>query len=209
MTQLAQDIFPPERYGLVTGSRCTPLVPKRSAEKGMDTLARTLAKERYFQYYDELETWQMEHGKMNEHPAFEYWNEMYEPIQKGRFIMDGDIGGSTDAEGEDFGVDFKCPTTLENWLNFLYEPITDGIYYNQAQLYMILTGHKRWVVAAYLMETDWMSTQGLKYPVSESNRIILNEIIPDQEWIDKFYSNLPKVIELRDQYVSLLKFKFG
>lgn len=209
MTQLAQDIFSPERYGLVTGSRCSPLVPKRSAEKGMDTLARTLAKERYFRHYDEIETWQMQHGKLCEHSAFEYWNTRYETVEKGRWVMDGDIGGNTDAEGETFGVDFKCPTSLQNWLNFLYEPITDGDYYDQAQLYMILTGKEKWVVAAFLMETDWMSNNGLTYPIDANNRMILNEILPNEEWEKKLFANLPKVIDLRDQYISLLKFKFG
>jgi len=207
--EFAQDIFSPERFGLVTGSRCSPLVPKVSAKAGIDTLARTLAKELYFQHYDESGGWQTEHGKNMEHSAFEYFNERYLSVEKGRWIVKGDCGGNTDAEGEDFGVDFKCPTSLQNWLNSLYDGVTDGEYYNQAQMYMYLTGKPKWIIASFLMETDWMGQNGLTYPVDVNKRMILNEVTASSEWVDKMLTNLPTCIQLRNYYYECLKVKFG
>ncbi len=199
---LAIDTFPQERFGLVTGSRCSSLVPQRSAEVGQKTLAKTLAKERVFEFHDERGTWQTEHGKMSEFFAFEHYEKHYDnQIVKGRWIANGDIGGSTDAETETYGVDFKCPTSLQGWLDYL-EGIDDD-QYNQAQLYMILTGKPKWVIAAYLIETQFMTDNGLVYPIEERKRMILNEVVKSDEWAEKFYSNLPKVVELRDMYVQL------
>lgn len=201
---LAIDTFPQERFGLVTGSRCSSLVPKRSAEVGQRSLARKLAKERVFEFHDERGTWQTEHGKMAEVFAFEHYEKYFDnQIQRGRWIANGDIGGSTDAEAEAYGVDFKCPTSLEVWLEYL-EGIDDD-QYNQAQLYMILTGKNKWLVAAYLIEHQFMTDNGLVYPIEESKRMILNEVEKSDEWAEKFFSNLPKVVELRDQYVELYK----
>ena len=113
---LAIDTFPKERFGLVTGSRCSPLVPKRSAEVGQISLAKELANEMYFQFYDEHSTWQTEHGKMGEFYALEHFRTYFdETIESGRWIGQEFIGGSTDAECKDYGVDFKCPTTLQGW----------------------------------------------------------------------------------------------
>lgn len=207
--EFAQDIFSPERLGLVTGSRCSPLVPKIRAKAGIDTLARTLAKEIYFQHYDESGGWQTEHGKLCEHSAFEYFNERFLPVEKGRWIKVGDCGGNTDAEGEDFGVDFKCPTSLQNWLNSLYDGVTEGEYYNQAQMYMYLTGKPKWIIASFLMETNWMSDNGLTYPVDQNKRMIINEVTANEKWVEKMLTNLPKCIKLRNYYHECLKIKFG
>jgi len=135
----AIDKFTPERFGLITGSRCSPLVPIKDAQKGMITLAKELAKERYFSYYDEVSSWQMEHGEMGEHWAFEHYKQFYDAnVQKGKFGFLGDVGWSPDAELPNYGVDFKCPTTLDNFLSYL----TDGISKkeeDQCQLYMMGT----------------------------------------------------------------------
>lgn len=201
---LATDTFTQERFGLITGSRCSPLVPKRSAEVGQKTLAKLLAKERVFEFHDERGTWQTEHGKMSEQFAFEHYEKYFDnQIVKGRWIAKGEIGGSTDAEAEGYGVDFKCPTSLQAWLDYL-EGIEDE-QYNQAQLYMLITGKPKWVVASYLIETQFMTDNGLVYPVSEANRMILNEVEANSEWVEKFNTNLPRVVDLRNQYIELYK----
>jgi hypothetical protein len=201
---LATDTFPQERFGLVTGSRCSSLVPKRSADVGQRTLAKWLAKERVFEFHDERNTWQTEHGKLAEQFAFEHYEKYFDnQITKGRWIAKGDIGGSTDAEADAYGVDFKCPTSLQGWLDYL-EGIDDD-QYNQAQLYMVLTGKPKWVIASYLIETQFMTDNGLVYPVEESKRMILNEVEASAEWVEKFNSNLPKVVELRNEYIELYK----
>lgn len=204
---LAIDKFPKERFGLVTGSRCSSLVPIKSAEVGMRTLAMQLANEMYWQTYDEMETWQTQHGKYSEYDAFNHWNQYNTSIgviKRGRWLKKGNIGGSTDAEGLDFGVDFKCPTSIHKWLSFLHEDL-DKIYYDQAQLYMMLTGHKTWYVAAYLSETVKMGDTGLVYPVPEEKRMIVKKVELNFDWQGKFIKNLPKVIEQRDKYYETLK----
>jgi len=205
---LAIDIFPPERFGLVTGSRCSSLVPKRSAEVGQRTLAKQLANEKFFQFYDEMNTWQTEHGKMAEHFAHEHFIKYHDAyIEKGRWISEGDCGGSTDAEAKDYGVDYKSPTTLENWTEYLYDGISDKEH-NQCQLYMKLTKKDRWLIGAYLTETQKMNDNGLTYPVKEENRMIIIEVVSDKSWVEKFESNLPNVIEIRDHCLEMLKLKF-
>lgn len=201
---LAIDKFPKERFGLVTGSRCSPLVPIRSAEVGQKSLAMQLANEMYWQTYDEMETWQTEHGKYSENDAFNHWNQYklsIGKIERGRWHKNGNIGGSTDAESIDktFGVDFKCPTSLNKWLSFLHEDL-DKAYYDQAQLYMMLTGFDKWYVAAYLSETIKMCDLQLSYPVPEEKRMIVKEVKKDLDWQVKFTTYLPLVIEWRDRY---------
>lgn len=203
---LAIDTFPQERFGLVTGSRCSSLVPKRSAEVGQKTLSKLLAKERVFEFYDERGTWQTEHGKMSEQFAFEHYEKYFDnQIVKGRWIANGEIGGSTDAETETYGIDFKCPTSLQAWLDYM-EGIEDD-QYNQAQLYMMLTNKPKWVIAAFLIETQFMTDNGLCYPVPNEKRMILNEVEASPEWVEKFNINLPKVVDLRNQYIELYKLK--
>jgi hypothetical protein len=209
MTLLAIDTFDKQRFGLVTGSRCTPLVPKRSAEVGQTTLAKQLASELFFQFYDERSTWQTEHGKMSEVFAHEHFKKYFnEDIESGRWIKSGDTGGNTDAEALEYGVDYKCPTTLKAWLDYLFDGISDEEY-NQCQLYMKLTKKPKWLIAAYLCETNLMSDNGLKYPVEEKDRMIICEVLPDKAWNEKFDSNLPVVIEKRDEYLEKLRVKFG
>lgn len=207
--ELAIDTFPQERFGLVTGSRCSTLVPKRSAEVGQRTLAKQLAKERYFQFHDEFGNWRTEHGKMCEHFAMEHFREYHdESIKPGRWWMRGDIGGSTDAETEPYGVDFKCPTSLQGWLDYYTDGISDDEF-NQCQHYMMGTGKDTWLIAAFLMETQFMTDNGLTYPVKEDKRMILVEVKASDEWRDKFNSNLPKVVSLRDEIIEQYKLKFS
>jgi len=206
---LAKDIFTNERFGLITGSRCSPLVPKKSADVGQRTLAKQLAKEVVFEFYDEQSTWQTEHGQINEEFAMDHFMTYYDDsIKKGRWIKKGEIGGSTDAESKEYGVDFKCPTTLEGWLNNCYEGVKTE-YYNQCQLYMILTDKDKWLVCNYLIETQRMNDNGIRYPIEEVKRMIIQEVKRDNEWIEKFNENLPKVVEMRNEYISILKSKFN
>jgi len=55
--------FDEKRFGLITGSKCSVLHPKRSAEAGQKTYAKELANQMYFRFYDEQGTWQTQHGK--------------------------------------------------------------------------------------------------------------------------------------------------
>lgn len=203
----AIDTFPEERFGLVTGSICTPLFPKRSAEVGQRNLAKKLANQMYFKFYDEVSTWQMEHGKMAESFAFNYYFDNFDNIELGKWRMDGYIGGSTDAEAETYGVDFKCPTSLEKWLDYMYEGISEQEY-NQCQMYMHLSGKDLWKICAFLLETQFMSDNGLVYPVDHTRRMIVVDVHQDQAWVDKLYQNLPKVITMRNEFLETLKQQF-
>lgn len=205
--ELATDIFPPERFGRVSGSRCGPLVPLKDAKKGMITLAKKLAKERYYQFYDEVSTWEMEHGKLNEPMAHEHFKKYFDKkICKGHSGFEGELAWSTDAEGIDYGVDYKCPTSLEKFNEYLFEGISD-YEYNQAQFYMMKRNLSRWYVCPFLAETLRMSDYGLIYPEKEENRMLPIEVLPSDEWREKFWSNLPFVVENRDTYIEILKAK--
>src|SRR5688572_17901684 len=163
---LAIDTFPMERFGLVTGSKCSVLFPLRGDGKvGQRSYAKTLANEKFFQFYDERSTWQTEHGKMAEFWAFEHYEKYIgSNIQKGEWIKKGECGGTTDALLPDRGVDFKCPTTLNGWLDYLHDPL-DKEQKDQCQMYMYLTGLPLWEIAAFLIETQFMTDHGLTYPV--------------------------------------------
>ena len=204
---LAIDTFPPERFGLVTGSVCSPLVPKRSAEVGQRTLAKKLATQMYFMHYDEVSTWQMEHGKMAESFAFSFYNENIDTLELGKWHMREHIGGSTDAEAETYGVDFKCPTSLEKWLDYMFEGISEQEY-NQCQMYMHLSKKPLWKICAYLTETQLMTDNGLIYPVPHDKRMIVVDVAEDYDWVDKLYKNLPKVITMRNEFYEQLKTNF-
>lgn len=201
--------FDPERFGKVTASRCSPLVPIKSAEAGIITLAKQLAKEKYFNFYDEASTWQTEHGNLAEPYAFEHYKKHYDAdIKKGRWICQGETGCTTDAEGVNYGVDFKCPTSMDNWLNYLFKGI-DSEQYNQCQLSMRLTGFVTWKIAAFLIETTRMSDNGETYPVDQKDRMIIVDVKADPVWNKKFDLNLPDLIKRRDYYVDILKKQFG
>lgn len=202
---LAIDLFNEERFGLVTGSRCSPLVPIRDAKKGIRSLAFELAKESVFKFYDEVSSWQMEHGTMNEAFAKQHYIDYYDnSLQDGFWKKKGDIGGNNDAHTDEYGVDFKCPTTLNNWLSCLIDPIKKE-YYDQCQLYMMVFDKPKWLLCHYLTETQKMNDFGLVYPIEESKRMIVQEILPDDEWRKKFEKNLPELVRMRDEFIDVLR----
>lgn len=213
MAEFANDIFPVERFGLITGSKVSVLFPKKSAEAGQNTYARQLANQIYFKYYDEVGTWQTEHGQMNEHLAMEHYIQFHQCLgEKPGFIIDEEnqLGGSPDfvATNKDWGVDFKCPTTLENWTNYLHDGIDSNQYY-QAQHYMHLTGKSKWFIAAYLTETLRMMDNGFTYPVPEDKRMILIEVEKEFGWSDLLLERAPVLIKKRNVYLSYLRERFG
>jgi hypothetical protein len=205
----AIDTFNKERFGLVTGSKCVVLFPKGTSRSGPDTYARTLAKELFFQTYDEVSTWQMEHGKMSESFGFAHYVEYVDSrIEKGEWIRKGNCGGTIDAIIPGVrGVDFKCPTTLDGWLDYLYDGI-DNQQENQCQMYMYLTGLDNWEIAAYLTETQKMSDNGLVYPIPEKQRMIRIQVQRRPEWETALNIVLPSLIQKRDEYMEKLKARF-
>lgn len=207
---LAIDTFPKERFGLVTGSKCSVLFPLRGdGVVGMTTYAKQLANEKFFQFYDERSMWQLEHGKMAESFAFDHYKNYYnKDVVQGGWYVKGDCGGTTDAETEDCILDFKCPVTLEGWLDFLYDKL-DKKYYDQLQMYMYLTGKNNAEIAAYLTETQFMTDNGLTYPIPEHQRMIRVLVKKDLAWEGKLLEQLPFVIEMRDKYIEVLKEKFS
>jgi len=204
----AIDTFPPERFGRISGSRCSPLVPKRDAKVGMITLAKKLASERYFHTFEETNTWQMEHGKMAEHWAHEHFKEHNDAkIEKGVYGFKGELSWSTDAEASDYGVDYKAPTTLDGFNDYLFDGLSD-YEINQAQFYMMTTSKDKWLVCPFLTETQRMTDNGLTYPLPEKQRMIIIEVLPDMAWREKFWSNHDFVINQRDTFIEMLKLKF-
>jgi hypothetical protein len=204
----AIDTFPPERFGRVSGSRCSPLVPKRDAKVGMITLAKELASERYFQTFAEVSTWQMEHGKMAQHFAHEHYKTYFDDkVQDGVYGSEGELSWSTDAELTDYGIDYKAPTSLDKFNDYLFDGISD-YEFNQAQFYIMKRKKPIWLICPYLIEHQKMTDNGLTYPIPEKQRMLIIEVKESKEWQDKFYSNLPFVIEQRDTFIEMLKLKF-
>ena len=207
--ELAVDKFHPERYGHITGSKAYILMPESGkVVEGMRTYAKQLAKERYFQYYDEVSTWQMEHGNQSESYALAHWRKYVNPdLQEGYFKRIGELAGTCDHICDDYLVDSKCPVSMENWLNYLYEGVSKQ-QYHQGQMYCYLFDRPRIIFGAYLCETNRMSDYGLVYPVPESQRLIQIEVVSDPNWIDKFMLMAEKVIAMRDEYIELLTERF-
>ena len=202
---LAIDKFSPDRFGLITGSACSVLFPKRSSEKGQDTYAKKLAMQHVFKFYDEQSTWQTEHGNMCEHEAFEYYQKYFDKsIEKGYFKSIGNCAGTCDAISENYGIDFKCPTTLQNWLDYLVTDISTEQYY-QAQMYMYIFDKPKWKICAYLTETLRMGELGLSYPVEHNKRMIVIEVEKEQGWSDLLVERSANLIELRDKYIKVFK----
>lgn len=205
----AIDTFSKERFGKVTGSKCSVMFPLRGdGVVGMTTYAKQLANEMFFQFYDEKTIWQTEHGKMSEHYAMIHYRENICDIDEGKWYCQDECGGNTDAETEDTVVDFKSPVTLEGWLDYLHEPL-DKKYYNQLQMYMFLTGKERSQIAAYLTETQFMNDNGLRYPVPEKKRMIIVDVKKDKAWDSKLKEQLEFVIGMRDKYLQKLNEYFS
>lgn len=200
MSQLSE-----RRYGLVTGSRCSSLVPKKTAEVGMRSLAFELASEIAFKYRDSISTWQTEHGNYAEPFALDHYREFYDQsLQNGTFHFTKHEGGSTDAEGLDYIIEIKSPTTFNGWLEFIIldQYTIDKKYYDQCQMYMRLTGKRKAYLCAFLLETLRMNDNGDVYPVPNDQRMIRIDVDYSQEWNDKFEINLPKVISDRDIFLE-------
>lgn len=206
---LAIDRFDPQRFGLITGSKCSVLFPKKSAEVGQNTYAKELAKQKYFRFYDEVSTWQTEHGKFSEHEAFEYFQQYQnKELQKGTFKRIEEWGGTSDAECKPYGVDFKCPATLGAWLEYIHTGL-DAQQQNQAQMYMFLFDKPLWKIAAYLTETFHMTEMGQTYPVDRKKRMIVIDVVRDQNWEVLLRQRTPALIEMRDKYYNVLVSQFG
>lgn len=205
----AIDTFSKERFGLVTGSKCTVLFPlKGDGKVGQRTYAKQLANQMFFQHYDETSTWQTEHGKMAELWAFDHYQKRTGDLEKGGWIRKGHCGGTTDAVRRDRGVDFKSPTSLNAWLDYLHDPL-DKQERDQCQMYMYLTGLEVWEIAAFLIETQWMTDNGLVYPVAEDRRMIIVRVEKDPTWEERLMEVLPSVIGMRDKFYQRLQEQFS
>jgi hypothetical protein len=207
---LAIDKFDSRRFGLITGSACDVLFPdKGNGESGKKSYAKKLANQKYFRHYDEVSTWQMQHGNLNEHEAFTYYQDNYDfDIQKGHFAMDGDWAGTSDALGNTYGMDLKCPCSLEKWLDYIHIGI-DRQQFNQCQMYMFLFEKESWKICAYLTETEWMVERELTYPVPADKRMITVEVAKDETWEARLRLNTPFVVEEREKFYKTLCDQFG
>jgi hypothetical protein len=209
MSDFAIDKFNAERFGLVTGSKCSVLFPDRGDGKvGMTTYAKQLANQLYFKTYDEVSTWQTQHGQMCENSAFEYYHDyISNELEKGDWIRRGDCGGTLDAVRPDRVVDFKSATTLSKWLDYLHLPL-DKDQVHQGQMYMYLMGIDLFEIAAFLEETQFMTENGLTYPVPHNKRMIIVKLEKDPSWEERLNDSLPFVIGKRDEFLSNLKAYF-
>lgn len=207
--EFAIDTFPVERFGLVTGSKCSVMFPlKGNGEVGMTTYAKQLANQKFFKFYDERGGWQTEHGKMAESFARIHYENLFGDLGEGRFVQKGECGGSTDAETDDTIIDFKSPVTLEGWLDYLYFPL-DKSQVDQLQMYMWLTDKPKAKIAAYLTETNFMTDNGLTYPVAEDKRMILIDVPKDLTWSERLQEPLKFVIEKRNEFIAKLEKQFA
>lgn len=202
-------MFDERRFGLITGSKCVVLFPKRSAEKGQETYAKELANQMYFKYYDEKSTWQTEHGHLAESSAFEYYQQHFckEAEYRPEFEMFDNYGGSADCIAREWGIDFKCPTSMEKWLDYFYYGV-DEQQYHQCQMYMWLYDRPEWHICAYLLETNRMSDNGLTYPIDYDKRMIRNVVKREEGWHEQLMERGEKVIAMRNLFYQKLKTHF-
>jgi len=203
------DKFTDERFGLITGSKVSVLFPKKSAEVGQRTYAKQLANQMFFKYYDEVGSWQTEHGTLSEQSALEYFQNFYDKdAYKPEFIRDGYYGGSADCITPSFGIDFKCPTKLQAWLDYIHEGIDEQQYY-QMQMYMKLYDMDRWKVCAFLLETTRMSDMGITYPIPYEKRMIVIDVQREETFATELDIRSPKIIRMRDEFLEVLKNNFN
>lgn len=208
---VTNDILPSNRRGLITGSRVSVLFPKKSSEVGQRSYAKQLANEMYFGYYDNTSTWQTEHGNLNENQAELHYKHFFGEIgERPEFICDepNQLGGSPDWVGLDYGIDWKCPTSLNHWLDYLHEGIDEQQYY-QAQMYMALTGKKLWKVCAFLTETTKMIDFGIEYPVPMEQRMIVTDVKLEEDFHERLLIRAPKVIQMRNEFLNKLHDAFS
>ena len=76
-------------------------------------------------------------------------------------------------------------------------------------MYMFLYDRPKWIICAYLLETDRMSNNGLTYPVDYKKRAILVEIEREEGWSDLLVQRAPSVIQMRDFFYERLKICFN
>jgi hypothetical protein len=202
-------MFDNNRFGLITGSRCSVLFPKRSAEKGQETYAKELANQMYFKFYDEKSSWQTDHGHLAESSAFEYYQQKFckEAEYQPPFEMYDCYGGTADCITPNWGVDFKCPTSMEKWLDYFYLGV-DEQQYHQCQMYMWLYDRPEWHICAYLLETEKMSNLGIVYPIDNNYRMIRNVVTREEGWSDLLQERGEKVILMRNLFYQKLKNHF-
>lgn len=205
----AIDKFDEQRFGLITGSAVSVLFPEKGNGKaGQISYAMELAQQRYFQFYDEVSTWQMQHGNNAEGFALAHFQRFINPAaERGYFHKIGEYGGTCDCLCPEYGVDFKCPTSLGKWLEYLYTGISRQQYW-QCQMYMWLFNREKWIVAAYLIETNFMADNGLIYPIPEEKRTITVEVKRVENFEEELYIRGQFVLDLRDNYIQQLKQQF-
>jgi hypothetical protein len=206
----AIDTFDDERFGLITGSTCSVLFPLRGdGLRGQRTYAKKLANNMFFKFYDERGGWQTEHGKMAEYFAREHYATYIDSrIEQGGWKRKGNYGGTIDAKIPGVKVvDFKCAVTLDGWLDYLHDPL-DKEQIDQLQMYMYLEDLEEAEIAAYLIETQFMTDNGLVYPVPEQQRMIIVRVAKDPEWEERLNNAAPFVIKTRDEFYKNLKERF-
>ena len=201
--------FDPKRIGKITGSQVHLLFPRRENKVSQLTYAKHLANEMFFGEIKSPETWQTKHGKNSEYHANNYYTEHYDfgVTYKPPFIENGVFGGTPDAIATTYGIDYKCPTSFEKWIDYLYEGI-DHQQYHQMQLYMWLTGLKHWKVCAFLTETEKMEEDGLKYPIEDTKRMLVINVAYDENWANELEERAKFIIEHRNIFYEALKVKF-
>jgi hypothetical protein len=79
---------------------------------------------------------------------------------------------------------------------------------DQCQMYMYLADLDEWEIAAYLTETQFMTDNGLTYPVPEDERMIIRKVKRDPSWEYRLSSPLQFVIETRNKYSVILQHRF-
>lgn len=203
--------FDPKRFGLITGSKCAVLHPEKgNGMTGQKTYAKELANNMYFRFYDEQGSWQTEHGKDFESEAYVYYHEKFDKsaVHKPPFIVLDQFGASGDCLCDEYGVDFKCPTTLNKWLDYIHIGI-DKDQFHQAQMYMMLYEKDEWKICAFLAETHKMTENGITYPVPQDKRMISVNVKKDEDWMDKTHEASKFVIEQRDIFYNNLINQFG
>jgi len=199
-------MFDNNRFGLITGSKCEVLFPERGdGHKGQLTYAEELANQKFFKYYDEIDSFETRHGHYAEFPAYEYYLEhkckdaKYQP----NFEMYMDYGGTADCICPEWGVDFKCPTKLSTWAKYLHRGIDKQQYY-QAQMYMFLYDRPEWHICAFLLETEKMNNMGNTYPVEWKDRMIVTKVTKREGWSDLLLERGEPIIQMRNEFYNNL-----
>ena len=204
-----EEKFDPRRAGKITGSQVHLLFTKRDNKASQLTYAKHLANELFFGEIKSPETWQMAHGNDGERLAHNYFTEFFDfnVQEKPAFFEKGIFGGTPDAISTTYGIDYKCPTSLEKWLDYLHDGISHQ-QYHQCQMYMWLTGLKLWKICAFLVETTYMENDNKSYDIPYDKRMILINVEFDENWSDELEEKAKFIIEQRDIYFENLKNQF-